>query len=214
MLQNNPVLSKAIEDLEQKLNTQEDLRRRHSTPAALCTLCDTTEDSLAKIVFAFGFLADYALTSIKDIEVLKFRYQKSASFRHRVVKLQISFTDLSEEDYKTEKYLENSSIVLHRHGNLKDGVLNLTPFYVDKNAIIRAPKANLHQLAAIDPKNGNYYFLPVSRPFEPWVAMPPREAETDFYGMPIESPAASGDAHYKLLQEQFDAFVQRFELNT
>ncbi len=210
LLRDNAVLAKAIADLEQKLAEQEELRRKHGTPAALCALCDATEDSLAKVVFTFGFLADYGLTSVKDIDVLKTRSQKTASFRHRVVKLQISYTELDEEDYKTEKYLENSSIVLHRHGNLKDGVLNLTPFYVDKNALVRAPKANLHQLTGIEPGSGKYFFQPVSRPFDPWIVAPPQEAPTDFYELPAEGAAKSNDEHYALLKEQFEAFGQCF----
>lgn len=211
LLGENAVMAKAVEDLEQKLKDQEELRRKHGTPAALCALCDATEDSLAKVVFAFGFLADYGLTSIKDIDVLKSRSQKTASFRHRVVKLQISYTELDEEDYKTEKYLENSSIVLHRQGNLKDGVLNLTPFYVDKNALVRAPKANLHQLIGIEPRSGKYFYQPVSRPFEPWIVAPPQAAETDFYGLPQETTTKSNEAHYALLQEQFEVFAQYFQ---
>lgn len=203
-----PEVQAAFTDLEGKLAQRDQIRRQTSTPAELCALCLAAEDNLAKVLYVFRFLSEYCLTSIKEIEVQKYRHQKTAAFLHRIVKLRLSFAELDEEEFKTEKYLENSSIVLHRQGNLENGVLNLTPFYLDKNALIRAPKAALHHLMGVETGSGRLVYLPISRHYEPWIVSPPADAPAaDFFGL-LEEPATQSDAeHYTLLKEQFEAFA-------
>jgi hypothetical protein len=115
-----------MEVLRVKLNRQE------PEPHEIGELCARAEESLANMLGKMGFLAKYTLAAIQDIDVIKYRHQQEAFFKHKVVYLRDLLGGLDTNFFELERFTDNRS-VLFMDEETKN-YLNLTPFVIDANA--------------------------------------------------------------------------------
>ncbi|MCB9291556.1 MAG: hypothetical protein H6559_00255 [Lewinellaceae bacterium] len=122
------------------------LAARQFRPAGdpqLAPSCLVAEQGVAEALRVLSFLANYALISIRNIDVLCNRHFMEPHYIHKVVRLEINlvYQDaapvLDVEDHTS--FLHNYSVLVRPKGKGKDSFLNLTPFIFDENAFI--PKA-------------------------------------------------------------------------
>lgn len=154
-------------------------------------LAISAEEQLSTALSALGFVARYTIASIKNIDVLKNRSQKSPSYRHIIVKLVQRFVGLEEEPRIMADALDSSSVLLMREGT--DGeraFLNLTPFVIDENAFDeKATVAKLHYFERYLPEQDAYAYRHIY--------------------MPGDLPLLVADQkNFRVLKAQFDAFAQ------
>ncbi len=136
---------KALEDLEKKLLEQTILSKN----PGMLRLCLETEKSFAEVLYVFGFMIKYNLTSVPTIEYLKYGRQSEPFYRHRIVKVFHHDYMLEEKDdhISSISSLDSTSVILGKYSvSLPEYNLNLSPFLVDKNAFEKSTKADLHYL--------------------------------------------------------------------
>jgi len=99
-------------------------------------LCKIAEEKLAAIFKPLGFIVNYMLSSIKDIEVIKYRHLETPRFKHQVVKLVQRFVGLAEEPQVMTEYTDSASVLLLKTSeeSTANQFLNLSPFIIDENA--------------------------------------------------------------------------------
>ena len=96
-------------------------------------LCDKTEENLAMVLYLFGFLVNYTLTSVKDIEVLFYMNDVAAKYDHKIVRLQQQITALEDRNEISSQFYKTASVLL-RHVTNTSHALYLSPFLIDENA--------------------------------------------------------------------------------
>lgn len=108
--------------------------------------CIQSEDKLCDFFSSLGFLHRYRLTSIRNIDIIKYRHKSTAQFKHKTIKLMHAVGDLELNYFFSPKYLDSLGVVLLK-GDIKISdnkrkyfeanqleFLNLTPFLIDINA--------------------------------------------------------------------------------
>lgn len=180
------------------LNT---LRQRLSSggiaPGEVPSLCLRAEESLAEVFSHLGFMAEYTLASISDIDIEKYRHLRKPTFRHNIVRLIDLLGGLDQSDLVLERFTDNRSILLIKEPEegrkLKE--LNLSPFIIDKNAFEAdaddTEVANIYFLSHFDNKKDAYYF---------YRAYNPDEGLLEASGRRLMIVKAQLDAFFRLLQ--------------
>lgn len=154
--------------------------------------CITAEEQLSGFMLYIGFVARYTLTSVKNIEVLKYRHQRIPKYQHRVFKLETSIGGLVEEKETRQYLLDSSSVIL-----LKKNVtgthqfLNLSPFIIDITAF-EETKSKIPQL----------YF------FEHYLKNSDQYAFKHIYKQDAATKVIIPKEPYHLIGAQFDAFAE------
>jgi hypothetical protein len=145
---------RALDDLESKIKNQDHYQAYFLNPADALAFCLETENSLGVVLLVFGFWVKYSLTSIKDIGVLKDRHKEPPSFLHQLVALDYGTGNNrgNDKQYLNRTPLDTASVILHQYNDWKSGGLSLSPFVIDKNALDKAPKADLHYLLSFSAK--------------------------------------------------------------
>ena len=166
-------------------------------------LCEVTEQHLAVILYHFGFLINYSLTSIKDISVLYYQHNTAPNFEHKVVKLQQALTNLEERTELGKNHYKSATIVLKRVQD-KTNYLYLSPFFIDENAYTKTPKAKLCSFVAYNSANKQFYFRHVSKPNE----LITIEKKRVSIMAKIKGNTDLGEDYYPLINGQFSAFCQ------
>ncbi len=187
LIQENTAFSQAVLFFED-LTTHKDEMSENQAKMA----CVSAEEHLAKFMSYVGFVARYTLTSIKNIEVMKYRHQQSPRFKHRIFKLEMRLGGLAEEIEDLEQVLDNSSVILiKKTGKGNYQFLNLSPFVIDRNAF-EDTKAKIPQLyfferylQTLDNYEFRHIFKQDSLPFK----INPKD-------------------NYQLIGAQFDAFAK------
>ncbi|MDV7396001.1 hypothetical protein RZS08_31710, partial [Arthrospira platensis SPKY1] len=92
----------------------EALRQRMADKAGLSEaeafqLCPMAEEKLAAVFDQLGFLAAYSLSSVRHINVLKFRYPPTPLFNHKVIHLAQEFMELEERPEVMDKFMDAAS---------------------------------------------------------------------------------------------------------
>lgn len=151
------------------------------------------EEKLVAVLMEIGFIGRYTIASVKNIDVLKYRHEKTYRFNQRIVPLVQTFVGL-EEDYKEittlEAVFDCTSVVLLRED--QDGrtpFLTLTPFIIDENAF--EEKATIAKL----------YFL------ERYVREQDGYSYRHIYMLGDKPLLVKDQAYYAILKMQFDAFA-------
>lgn len=202
-----------LDDLESKIANQTTLRPGFAQPENALRLCLEAENSFAVVLLVFGFWAKYSLTSIKNIELLKYRHLKAPSYLHQLVPLQIGYTIAKEKDlrYRIDIALESTSIILHPHGHWQEGGLNLSPFLVDKNALLQVAKSDVYYLLSYAHSQGRQLFYRKVSSYEAvWTVSPIRRAVgADEYSLDEDDEAEDTIAsnYHTLLIDQLAAFA-------
>ncbi len=148
---------RALDDLESKIKNQDHYQAYFSNPADALAFCLETENSLGVVLLVFGFWVKYSLTSIKDIGVLKDRHKELPTFLHQLVALDYGTGSNRGNDkhYLNGTPLDTASVILHQYNDWQSGGLSLSPFVIDKNALDKAPKADLHYLLSFSARQND-----------------------------------------------------------
>ncbi|WP_149243067.1 hypothetical protein [Dyadobacter sp. 32] len=211
-------LKNAMEYLESKIANQDNIKTTLSTEAAMVRLCLDTEKNFSFILYSFGFMVNYSLTSVKDIELLKYRYRKSPSFWHQIIPLQIQIGYIVAQKVNNRQAsdapLDTTSIIFHRHGNgVPETYLNLSPFLLDKNALIKSPKADLHYLLSYSAEHQVFHYRRATSYIQVWPIRPKKKEvnENDTFFELVEDEHEEGSPlnFYPLLEDQLAAFSEQ-----
>ena len=126
-------------------SVKKQLARKEVEDAEVTQLCKWVEEKLGTILSHIGFIANYTLASVKDINFLNYRHFHLPKYKHNLVRLVQRFVGLEEEQQVLEDFMDNSSVILMRADKTRPGFLNLSPFVIDQNAFDnRAPLAKLY----------------------------------------------------------------------
>ena len=115
-------------------------------------ICIEAEKQLCIFIMPLGFIHRYQLTSVQNIDILKFRHilKNKTEYKHRIIKcMQAIGTDESSY-YYMNTFLDNWGVILLKcktsRINLKgrtkrfkvevEGYLNLSPFVIDRNSFL------------------------------------------------------------------------------
>jgi hypothetical protein len=151
-------------------------------------LCPSAEEKLATVFGQLGFLAAYSLTSVRRINVLKFRYPPTPMFNHQVIHLAQEFMELEERPEVLDKFMDAASVLLQRKKGDTYRFLNLSPFVIDESAFDE--KAELAKLL---------FFERYEKPLD-------AQRFRHVY-KPGDLPLVITDQkHFRVLRAQFDAF--------
>ncbi len=106
--------------------------------------CDHAEQQLAKVLIEFAYLLHYKMAVIKNIEVVQIKNLPPRKFKHALVELDNSHNDIGHRDrwQELEDSIDMESVLLYRN-QLFDS-LNLSPFILDENALIREFNSKLY----------------------------------------------------------------------
>lgn len=166
------------------------LRDNNVHPFEITELCIRAEESLAEIFSQFGFLARYVLTSVQNIDVIKFRHERTSVFLHHVVLLRNLLGKLDRTELRLPNYTDNRSVLLRRIGKNTEGFLNLSPFVIDANAFEdNTDVSKIFFYNNYDPGSDAYAFCFVNKPND-------RIAVTD------------SEKRIGILKTQLDAFLR------
>lgn len=113
-------------------------------------MCEEAENSLCDFFAQLGFLHQYILTSVQNIDIQKYRHHREPTFKHEMIKLMRAFGKPEQNFYLLPNFLDNRGVVLIKgrvkvvhHGKKqfkpigeeeKIHFLNLSPFVIDRNA--------------------------------------------------------------------------------
>ncbi len=175
--------SRFLEALRQRMANQAGL-----SEAEAFQLCPTAEEKLATVFGRLGFLAAYSLTSVRQINVLKFRYPPTPLFNHKIIHLAQEFLELEERPEVMDKFMDAASVLLQRKAGDTYRFLNLSPFVIDESAFDE--KAELAKLffferyeKTLDAQRYRHVYKPGDLPL-----------------------VITDQKHFKVLRAQFDAF--------
>lgn len=154
-------------------------------------LCVIAEEKLAIILSKLGFMARYVMTSIKEIDVLKYRHNKNPKYRHKLVKLVARQGGIAEEPEDLLDFLDSASVIMQRKGGTGDkAFLNLSPFVIDANAFNeKATDSQLYFFDRYEQGGDAYAFKHIYKPDD----------------MPL---IINRQAEFDIIKEQFDAFAE------
>lgn len=150
-------------------------------------ICVTLEQKLAEVFLHLGFITNYIMASVKDIDVLKYKRFLKTRYIHNVVKLEQRFVGLAVNMEINEEALDSNSVLIIKKSDPKLS-LNLSPFIIDENAFDdKASIAKLFFFDRFDKASGTYVYKHVYKPLD--------------HPLLIQQ-----QKHFKILRDQFDAF--------
>lgn len=182
----------------------------HNPQSNLTYLCAETEQHLAIVLYYFGFLIHYGLTSVKDINVLFYQHSQEPDFEHKIVKLQQAFTSL-DDSLETDKNHHKTATILLRRIDDKSKYLYLSPFFIDENAYLKAQKAKLCFFVSYDSVHKRFHFRHVSKPDDTIQIEKKKIAFKDrILGNPDKTKGTTdqSDHYFSLINGQFSAFCK------
>lgn len=105
------------------------------------------EQRLTHLLEAIHFLVFYKMAVIKHIEVKQIKHVPPVVYQHIIVELDNNYQDIGERDrqQELEESTDMESILLYRE-DLKQS-LNLSPFLLDENALIREYNSKMYHFA-------------------------------------------------------------------
>lgn len=150
-------------------------------------MCINSEQKLAELFKALGFITNYIMASVKDIDVLKYKRFLKTRYKHNVVKLEQRFVGLAVNTEIEEEALDSNSVLIIKKNEPKLS-LNLSPFIIDENAFDdKASIAKLFFFDRYDKASNTYVYKHVYKPLDPPLLIQTQK-------------------HFKILRDQFDAF--------
>lgn len=152
--------------------------------------CQRGEQCLAEIFKELGFLANYTLAAVRMIDVVKFRHDKTAKFRHALVNLVKVMGGLELREELLDKFMDSRSVLLIKKSEEQMTYINLSPFVIDENAFEEKTSdvSKVYFFYYYDKGQDKYKFRYTNKPGDP----------------PLE---ISGDSKYNMIKVQFDAFA-------
>ncbi len=179
-------LKEAITYLDQ---VQQKIAEKTISATEANEMCILGEQKLAVLMKHLGFLANYTLASVKEIDVLNYKHFKAPKFLHHIVKLEQRFVGLAENQEIADKLFTCNSVLIMQHDNTSQ-FLNLSPFVIDENAF--DDKASIAKLYFFDRDNKTskaYAFRHVYKPSDAPLIVQQQK-------------------NFQILKAQFDAFAK------
>ncbi|MBN1560832.1 CHAT domain-containing protein [candidate division KSB1 bacterium] len=124
------------------------------------TLCQQSEKFLATIMIHFAFIVKYTLTTIKNINLIKYRHTQ-VRYRHTQVLLKRTtgrevMNEDAEKDY--DCFAECKSVILLKSVRDMSHYLSLSPFVIDKNALAGGNTSDLYFYSFCDAAANSYHY--------------------------------------------------------
>lgn len=182
----------------------EALRQRSASKGGLSEpeaslLCPAAEDKLATVCAQLGFMARYSLSSVRHIQVLKYRFPATPRFDHKVIRLAQEFVQLDEINEIMDDYMDASSVLLQRKNGDPRTFLNLSPFVIDESAFdAKADLAKIFFFERYDKSSNAQYYRHVYKPDDPPLIV---KEQKYFKGLRAQFDAFSRSLFHKTLQE-------------
>lgn len=147
-----------LESLKEKLINNEIKTLNNN----LTLFCEEAEFNLAILLSRLSFLVNYPIISVREIKVDKPRH-KSAKFKHFVGFLngkESSKVVISKTPHIYDQFMDTGSILIMKNIEDVDHRLNLSPFFIDKNAFGKNAdhSIQIYTFACWNPFNGEYYY--------------------------------------------------------
>lgn len=118
-----------------------------------------SEEQLARVLEALHFLVYYKMAVVKNIEVFRLKNMPPTAYRHIIVEIDNNYQDIGEKDRQQE--LENptdmESVLLY--SNRLHQSLNLSPFIIDENALLREYNSKMYFFSHVDADGLHYYWI-------------------------------------------------------
>jgi hypothetical protein len=130
------------------LELSPDFIQNYAPQGGLDELCRRTEAYFAAMIKAALFLTEYTLFSVRAISVDKVRYfNLDQPFVHKTMTLHAAFSEIEPRPANRKTPGDNYSILLAPRsagssGDALEKALNLSPFYIDKHAMIGEKQDN------------------------------------------------------------------------
>jgi hypothetical protein len=179
-------------ELKEALDFIEDLKSRMVDGSVLDgesrQLCALMEEHLSVFVKEIGFLAKYKLTSIKNIDVLKYRHTPVPKYKYEFVVYEQRLSGVRNRT-DTRPYLLDRQSVLITKPEAEGKFLNLSPFIMDENAFQKATMEKLMVFRNYSQSEDAYYFKSIYKPKDPPIRI-------------------DGKGQFGIIKEQFEAFAQ------
>lgn len=151
-------------------------------------LCHIAEEKLAIVCAQLGFLAMYSLSSVHDIQVLKFRHESQAKFKHKIIRLAQEFIDLEERPSVLNNFMDTHAVLLQRKQDHTCGFLNLSPFVIDEGAFDKKDSLDrIFFFERYDKSSDAHHYRHVYKPSDPPLVV-------------------KQEKNFKVIYSQFDAF--------
>lgn len=119
----------------------------------------SSEQQLTKLLEELHFLVHYKMAVVKNIEVKQLKNMPPTAFRHVIVELDNNYQDIGEKDRQQELAhpTDMESILLYRER--LDESLNLSPFMLDENALIREYNSKMYSFSHRTEKGLHYEWI-------------------------------------------------------
>jgi len=150
---------------------------QHIAEADVPDMCAEAESSLCDFFSQLGFLHGYTLTSIQNIDIQKYRHQRTPTFSHEMVRLMRAFGKPEQNYYLLPSFLDNRGVALikgrvrvvnprkRQFTGEEIGFLNLSPFIIDRNAFeANTDLSNLLFFDQVRKAERKYTYKNVKRP--------------------------------------------------
>jgi hypothetical protein len=122
------------------------------------SFCLEAEKHLGTILARLSFIVKYKLTTIKKIEIIKFRH-KEPIYSHKKVIQDKTTAGLAEQTFKHDSFTEHNAVILLKSVKNVADYLSLSPFIIDKNALVPQSKGvSLLYFYSFQDSSGNNYF--------------------------------------------------------
>ena len=152
-------------------------------------VCIRCEEKLGELFTHLGFVTNYVMASVKDIDVLKYKRFTKTRYKHNVVNLEQTFVGLEARTKIDEEALDSNSVLIIKKSDPKAS-LNLSPFIIDENAFNN--KASIAKL---------YYFDRYDKPSETFVYK-------HVYKPQDQPLLLQKQKQFRVLRDQFNAFAK------
>jgi|GEM_PF-4856313 len=127
---------------------QKTMARESNVRGGYLQKCRKVEDELCHIFDEVYFILRYNLLVIRNVEVVRFRFNPVLTYDHWVMLLrggQSSF-----QSYEQPEYTENYSVILVRGMSRIVDYLSLSPFIIDKEVLTVGENSDLYYYSHID----------------------------------------------------------------
>ncbi len=121
--------------------------------------CLQSEQKLTQLLSSWHFLVHYKMAVVKNIEVQQIKNLPPTRYRHVMVELANNYNDIGQLDRK--QYLDEStdmeSVLMYKEQINEN--LNLSPFVLDENALLRADNYKVYLFSHSSQSNLCYHWI-------------------------------------------------------
>jgi hypothetical protein len=171
-------------------------------------LCLRAEENIALFFSKLGFLGQYLLATVRNINVLKYRSKKGTEYEHLLTKWHDAVGSCEQDTRKQVSFMDNRSVVLLHHDDKDEQnypYLSLAPFIIDMNTFKDTADINsatLYFFTRRNPVSGSLLYKFVNNPEQGILDL---DAETEQVSS-IRKNLQKKPNKYQLAKDQFEEF--------